>query len=84
MAVPIDATRALPAGGDISFLDAIPPIGTKLALNISANTSRLGPESEMNKISGTTKRTLYFYFGLPKSSEDNKQFVMPKENILTD
>ncbi|KAA8486669.1 beta-galactosidase/beta-glucuronidase [Arcticibacter tournemirensis] len=74
---------SLPAG-DISFLDAIPPIGTKLALNISANTSRLGPESEMNKLSGITKRTLYFYFGLPKHSMENKQFVMPKENILTD
>jgi len=70
--------------GDISFLDAIPPIGTKLALNISANASKLGAESEMNKLSGTTKRTLYFYFGLPKPSIENKQFVMPKENILTD
>lgn len=70
--------------GNISFLDAIPPTGTKLALNISADASRLGPQSELNRIEGSKKRTLFFYFGLPKQEGDNKQFVMPKENILTD
>lgn len=70
--------------GDISFLDAIPPIGTKLALNISANASRLGPLGELNHLSGSKKRTLLFYFGLPKTGDENKQFTMPKENILTD
>lgn len=70
--------------GDISFLDRIPPVGSKLALNINYNTSALGPQSEPNKIVGSTKRTLYFYFGLPKPLTENKQFVMPKENILTD
>lgn len=70
----------LPAG-NISFLDAIPPIGTKLALNISANTSALGPQSEPNKINGKTKRRLYFYFGLPKGN-DKKQFTMPAVNDL--
>lgn len=69
--------------GDISFLDHIPPVGTKLALNISTNTSRLGPASELNKVNEPVQRTLYFYFGLPKPEEENKQFVMPKENILT-
>jgi hypothetical protein len=54
--------------GNLSFLDYIPPMGTKLALNISTNTSALGPQSETNKIKGTTKRRLYFYFGLPKPS----------------
>jgi hypothetical protein len=68
--------------GTISFLDAIPPIGTKLALNISYNTSQLGPQSEPNKISGTKKRTLYFYFGLPKPSGNEKQFTMPAVNDL--
>jgi len=68
--------------GNLSFLDAIPPIGTKLALNISANTSRLGPQSEPNKIKGTTKRTLFFYFGLPKPSSNKKQFTMPVVNDL--
>jgi hypothetical protein len=71
----------LPAG-NLSFLDAIPPIGTKLALNISANTSRLGPQSEPNKISGVTKRTLWFYFGIPKPSNNRKQFTMPAVNDL--
>ncbi|WP_374166623.1 glycoside hydrolase family 2 TIM barrel-domain containing protein [Arcticibacter sp. MXS-1] len=70
--------------GNISFLDAIPPTGTKLALNISPNASRLGPEGELNEIKGARQRTLYFYFGLPKPRTENKQFVMPKENILTD
>ena len=56
----------LPAG-NISFLDCIPPMGTKLALNISPNTTALGPQSEVNHLNGTYKRTLYFYFGLPKN-----------------
>ncbi|MBO9657392.1 MAG: glycoside hydrolase family 2, partial [Chitinophagaceae bacterium] len=71
----------LPAG-NLSFLDAIPPIGTKLALNISANTSQLGPQSEPNKINGITKRTLYFYFGLPKPGNTKQQFTMPTVNEL--
>lgn len=54
---------ALPEG-DISFMDAIPPIGTKLWTRISRNTSRLGPNGELNKPDGPLKRTLYFYFGL--------------------
>ncbi|MBD0351421.1 MAG: glycoside hydrolase family 2, partial [Flavisolibacter sp.] len=68
--------------GNISFLDCIPPIGTKLALNISYNTSALGPQSEPNKISGTNRRTLYFYFGLPKPATNKKQFTMPTVNDL--
>lgn len=70
----------LPAG-NISFLDGIPPMGTKLALNIDANTPRLGPVSELNKVNGTIKRTLFFYFGTPPQGE-NKQFTMPKNNEL--
>jgi hypothetical protein len=68
--------------GNLSFLDAIPPIGTKLALNISGNTRQLGPQSESNVINATRKRTLYFYFGLPKPSTDKKQFTMPAVNEL--
>jgi hypothetical protein len=71
----------LPAG-DISFLDAIPPVGTKLALNISANAGRLGPAGEQNTLNGTIKRTLYFYFGLPKPEDQRKQFTMPSVNDL--
>jgi hypothetical protein len=63
--------------GNISFLDCIPPIGTKLALNISYNTAQLGPQSEPNKINGSTKRTLYFYFGLPKTSNNKEQYSRP-------
>ncbi|MBN2274165.1 MAG: glycoside hydrolase family 2 [Bacteroidales bacterium] len=51
--------------GDISMLDCIPPIGTKMATRIDRNASVLGPESNMNTISTPVKRTLYFYFGLP-------------------
>ncbi|AZA57880.1 glycoside hydrolase family 2 protein [Chryseobacterium shandongense] len=70
--------------GNISFLDAIPPLGTVLAFNINDKTETLGPESEANHLNGTFKRTLYFYFGLPDLGDENKQFTMPKENVLTD
>jgi hypothetical protein len=63
--------------GNISFLDCIPPIGTKLATNISANTSALGPQSEPTKIEGSRKRTLYFYFGLPKTSNSKETYSRP-------
>ncbi|TDH26471.1 glycoside hydrolase family 2 [Segetibacter sp. 3557_3] len=63
--------------GNISFLDCIPPIGTKLALNISYNTSALGPQSEPTKIAGPIKRTLYFYFGLPKTDNSKEQYSRP-------
>lgn len=72
---------ALPTG-DISFLDAIPPIGTKLALNISANTANLGPAGEFTKLQGPVKRTLWFYFGLPKPEDQRNQFTMPSVNDL--
>ena len=60
--------------GNISFLDCIPPMGTKLALNISANTTALGPQSEPTKINGPIKRTVYFYFGLPKTTNAKEQY----------
>jgi hypothetical protein len=63
--------------GNISFLDCIPAIGTKLALNINYNTSSLGPQSEPTKINAPIKRTLYFYFGLPKTSEAKEQYSRP-------
>lgn len=63
--------------GNISFLDCIPPIGTKLALNINYNTSALGPQSEPTTIKGPVKRTLYFYFGLPKTSDSKEQYSRP-------
>ena len=68
--------------GNLSFLDAIPPIGTKLALNISTNTSALGPQSEPNRINASKKRTLYFYFGSPKPRDDKGNFTLPEKNGL--
>jgi hypothetical protein len=63
--------------GNISFLDCIPPIGTKLALNISYNTSQLGPQSEPAKMNGSNKRSLLFYFGLPKTTNSKEQYSRP-------
>jgi hypothetical protein len=49
--------------GDISFLDRIPPIGTKMSTKINAKPSKLGPASSPNEVDDVFKRTLYFYFG---------------------
>jgi len=68
--------------GNISFLDAIPPMGTKLALNINQNTPALGPQSEPAKIEGPKKRTLYFYFGLTKTGEQMDKKILPEVNKL--
>jgi beta-galactosidase/beta-glucuronidase len=50
--------------GNISFLDCIPPIGTKMAVRIDGNASVNGPMGKMNEIDTTFNHTLYFYFGL--------------------
>jgi hypothetical protein len=63
--------------GNISFLDCIPAIGSKLALNINYNTSSLGPESEPTKISGPIRRSLYFYFGMPKIGNSREKYSRP-------
>jgi hypothetical protein len=68
--------------GNLSFLDVIPPIGTKLALNISYNTPALGPQSELTAVEGVKKRTLFFYFGLPRPGEKKGNFTMPAVNDL--
>jgi hypothetical protein len=70
--------------GNLSFLDKIPAIGTKLAMGINNRPQVNGPSGEINRINGETKRTLYFYFGIPRAEKENTQFIMPKENILTD
>lgn len=51
-------------GGDISFLDAIPPIGTNTKSGLSTDQRSYGPLSELNHIDKPVQRTLYFYFGL--------------------
>jgi len=68
--------------GNISFLDAIPPIGTKLALNISYNAAVLGPRSEWSVINKPVKHVLYFYFGLPKTNALNQQYKAPLKDEL--
>lgn len=65
------------APGTISFLDCIPPIGTKLAMGLTTNTRVYGPQSELNHISGTKKRTLYFYFGMPKNTDSKESYSRP-------
>ena len=54
---------ALPVG-NISFLDGIPPVGTKLAMGISNDTWNLGPAGELNIMTKPVIRTLWFYFGI--------------------
>ena len=54
---------ALPPG-NILFPDAIPPVGTKLATEISNDTWNLGPAGELNKMEKPVKRILLFYFGM--------------------
>ena len=63
--------------GNISFLDAIPPIGTKLATGLTTNTKAYGPQSELNHLSGNKKRTLYFYFGMPKTTDSKETYSRP-------
>jgi hypothetical protein len=63
--------------GSISFLDCIPPIGTKLATGLTTNTRVYGPQSELNHLSGSKKRTLYFYFGMPKTTNNKEQYSRP-------
>ncbi len=74
-----DATKPHPElpVGDISFLDCIPPIGTKLATGLTTNTKVYGPMSELNHVSGSKKRTLYFYFGMPKTTDSKEQYSRP-------
>lgn len=74
-----DAARPHPEipTGNISFLDCIPPIGTKLAMGLTTNTRVYGPQSELNHVSGTKKRTLFFYFGMPKTTNSKEQYSRP-------
>jgi hypothetical protein len=54
--------------GDISFLDCIPALGSKLATGLTTDASVYGPAGKINELSGVKKHTLWFYFGIP----DNK------------
>ncbi|WP_400190426.1 glycoside hydrolase family 2 TIM barrel-domain containing protein [Hymenobacter sp. B81] len=77
----VKPSPALPAG-NLSFLDAIPPLGTKLALNIDPNPQNLGPTSEPNHLRGSRTRTLYFFFGLPKTTAQPQPYTAPLKDDL--
>lgn len=50
--------------GDISFLDCIPALGSKLATGLTTDASVYGPAGRMTEMSGPKKHKLWFYFGL--------------------
>ncbi|WP_163406903.1 glycoside hydrolase family 2 protein [Flavobacterium ajazii] len=62
---------ALPSG-DISFLDAIPAVGSKMGIS-PANVRSFGPQSDLTEVKSPAKRTIYFYFGTPKKSKDKTE-----------
>lgn len=67
-------TPVLPIG-DISFLDAIPPVGSKFGVSNNA-VKGFGPSSDLNKIHEAKERTLFFFFGSPKL-QDKKEEKLP-------
>lgn len=50
--------------GDLSFLDAIPPIGTKMSTRLNAKAGSTGPRGRLNELDGSFSHTLYFNFGI--------------------
>jgi len=50
--------------GDISFMDAIPPIGTKMSTGLNASARSTGPQGYRNELDDTFTHTLYFNFGI--------------------
>ena len=59
---------ALPPG-DLSFLDAIPPTGTKMSTRINAGPETTGPQGQPNLMEGSYGHTLYFDFGILPAAE---------------
>jgi hypothetical protein len=53
--------------GDISVLDCIPPVGSKLAMGLTTDASVYGPEGKPTEMQGIKAHTLWFYFGIPDS-----------------
>lgn len=50
--------------GDISFLDCIPGLGSKLAMGLTTDASVYGPAGKLTPMSGVKKHKLWFYFGI--------------------
>jgi Glycosyl hydrolases family 2, TIM barrel domain/Glycosyl hydrolases family 2, sugar binding domain/Glycosyl hydrolases family 2/Beta-galactosidase, domain 4 len=48
--------------GDISFLDRIPAIGSKMSTKINARPASMGPAGLPNNVNDLFSRTVYFYF----------------------
>jgi len=52
-------------------------------MNIYNNTRILGPQSEYTTFDGSIKHTIYFYFGLPKTTDSKEQYSRPKvDNVF--
>ncbi|SER43683.1 hypothetical protein [Pedobacter rhizosphaerae] len=64
--------------GDISFLDAIPALGSNVAYNAKDNAATLGLMSKPNELHETIERTLYFYFGQPKILRESRDDKFPQ------
>jgi hypothetical protein len=52
--------------GDISFLDCIPALGSKLATGLTTDASVYGPAGNISELNGIKKHKLWFYFGIPE------------------
>jgi hypothetical protein len=63
--------------GDISFLEGIPPIGTKLAMGVTSNAAVYGPMGEPNRFNGPLHRTLYIHFGMPRITDKAEKHDRP-------
>jgi hypothetical protein len=50
--------------GDISFIDAIPPVGTKMSTKLNASARSTGPQGFPNELDGIVTHTIYFNFGI--------------------
>lgn len=72
----ISGTPQLPTG-NISFMDIIPAVGTKLALGVNNNTTVLGPQGQMPVLQKAVNRTLLFYFGTPDTNNKKESYSRP-------
>lgn len=72
----INPLPVLPTG-NISIMDVIPAIGTKLALNINSNTASLGPQGEAVKQPSVIEHNILFYFGTPEINKKTERYSRP-------
>jgi hypothetical protein len=72
----VKGTPELPPG-DISFMDIIPAVGTKLALGVNNNTTVLGPQGQLPVLNKPVSRSLFFYFGTPETGNKKETYSRP-------